>query len=123
MDTNKKLIEALQNLMGLYDTPIERRHRGDDGFYKEAMKIARQALNDAENTNTEKPVYFLNPLHRLKCMVHVSETDIINQMDNKTKLAFIINMGDNAKHGENRKDVQELANETFKWWNPGYTDT
>lgn len=49
---NEKLIEALQNLMGLYDTPVERMRRGDnDEFYKETMQIARDALKDAGASN------------------------------------------------------------------------
>ncbi len=63
----------------------------------------------------------LNPLYLLMSSVNLSQSDIINMLDNKMKLAFIISMGDNAKEGENRKDVHVLANEAFRWWNPGYT--
>jgi hypothetical protein len=62
MDTNTKLIEALQNLMGLYDTPVERMRRGDDEFYKEAMQIARQALNDAGAKTKEQQMKNNNSL-------------------------------------------------------------
>jgi hypothetical protein len=41
------LVEALRNLLGCYDTPVERRRRGDDPFYAEAIAMARAALSRA----------------------------------------------------------------------------
>ena len=42
------LFMALENLMGLYDTPLERRKRDGDAFYGEAIDIARAALDKAK---------------------------------------------------------------------------
>lgn len=40
----KRLREALQNVMGCYDTPLSRRRFPPDGFMKEAINTARTAL-------------------------------------------------------------------------------
>jgi hypothetical protein len=41
------LLEALQNLMGLYDTPVERRRKASDPFYAEAVSTALSAIHAA----------------------------------------------------------------------------
>ena len=41
------LLEALQNLMGIMDTPIARRKSNGDSFYKEAIESAYSAINKA----------------------------------------------------------------------------
>ena len=43
-----ELLEALQNIMGLYDTPIERRKRQNDSFYSDSINFARKAISKAE---------------------------------------------------------------------------
>lgn len=46
---NAELREALQNLMGCYDTPLSRRRFPPDEFMKEALDIARALLGGSEN--------------------------------------------------------------------------
>jgi hypothetical protein len=42
-----KLLEALQNFMGLYNTPVERMKRQGDEFYREVIETARKAIEEA----------------------------------------------------------------------------
>ena len=46
------LLEACQNMSGLYDTPVERRRRGDDPLYAEAVKHLRAAVEKATAANS-----------------------------------------------------------------------
>lgn len=39
-----KVVAALQNMMGAFDTPIRRRKFPDDAFIKEAIESARAVL-------------------------------------------------------------------------------
>lgn len=39
------LLESIQNLIGIFDTPIARRKYGKDIFYKEAIEFAKNTLN------------------------------------------------------------------------------
>lgn len=41
----KMLLEALQNIMGCYDTPVSRRRYPPDEFMNEALKEAREVLD------------------------------------------------------------------------------
>lgn len=41
----KQLREALQNMMGIYDTPLSRRRMQPDAFMTEALNTARTALD------------------------------------------------------------------------------
>lgn len=41
-----KLLEALQNFMGLYNTPLERMKRQGDEFYQEVIETARKAIEE-----------------------------------------------------------------------------
>lgn len=43
------LVEALQNMSGLYDTPVERRRKANDPLYAEAIETMRAALDLALN--------------------------------------------------------------------------
>lgn len=45
----QKLIEAVQNFLGLYDTPVERRKHESDSLYNETIKFAKEALAEAVN--------------------------------------------------------------------------
>ena len=48
VNCHQTLLEALQNLMGLYDTPVERMRKGDDAFYLDVIKAGREALAKTE---------------------------------------------------------------------------
>lgn len=45
----ERLREALQNMMGVYDTPLSRRRFPPDDFMTEALVIARAALKETEH--------------------------------------------------------------------------
>ena len=62
----------------------------------------------------------LNLLYQLMDRVTLTQSNIIDALDNKTKMGFIIMMDEYAKSGENHGDLKVLADETFMWWNPNY---
>lgn len=41
------LLESIQNLLGIFDTPIARRKYGNDEFYNEAISVARETIKKA----------------------------------------------------------------------------
>jgi hypothetical protein len=45
IEERDRLREALQNVLGVYDTPVSRRRFPQDEFMKEAIAIARAALS------------------------------------------------------------------------------
>jgi len=45
------LLEALQNFVGLYDSPVERRRKASDPFYAEVVSVARAAIDKATGSD------------------------------------------------------------------------
>ncbi len=64
----------------------------------------------------------LNLLYQMMDRVTITQANIIDGLDNKTKSDFVIMMEGYAKDGEDMLDLVKLADETFMWWNPGYKD-
>jgi hypothetical protein len=69
-----------------------------------------------------KESLMLNPLNNLLTLVNISQSDLIEALDDRTEEYFCNLCAKNIDRKDDISvdDIKKQAAETFKWWNPGH---